>query len=152
MDMATEIENVGSSIIKERKWGHTTFQVMEWPATSGGSDSITEVLDGFVEKLGFVGLEEGWREINRCEAETIAQIILHRDLAYRAEAMTAQRACKLAEQFLALFNKEARYFTNGEFDADGLHMWSGITEATFDTGIICIDNERMGILWVQDED
>jgi len=147
--MLESIKNLGSAIVQERKYGIVAFRVEERPSNTG---SATAMLDEFVETLGFDGLREDWKEIDRRMAQTILQAVLYRDLAYNAEIMTAKRACQLAEQFLALFTEQARYFTNAVFESSRLSMWSGITEATFDTGVICFDNKLVGILWVQDED
>lgn len=150
--MCTQIDELRDNILKERKWGHTTFQLT--PRTVAVDDNVSTLnfLDAFVETLGFAGLGDDWTVIDRRSAQAIAQLILHRDLAYKIEAMSAQRACQLTEQFLVLFEDGTQYYTNGEFDANGLRMWSGISDATFDTGIVCIDTKHIGILWVQDED
>lgn len=147
--MLDSIKNLGTAIVQDRKYGIVTFHVEDRPNVTG---SATEMLDEFVETLGFGGLAEDWEEIDRQMAQTILQIVLYRDLAYNVEIMTAQRACQLAERFLALFTEQARHFTNAVFESGRLSMWSGITEATFDTGVICFDNKLVGILWVQDED
>lgn len=82
--------------------------------------------------------------------------MLCRDLAYNCEVMEAKRAHKLTDQFLTLFDDDSRHFTNSDFNPqrldDTMKMWTAITKATFDTGIICVDNKRIGILWVEDED
>lgn len=149
--MNTQIEELRDSILEHRICGEVTFQVAERIAAIDDNSSAKDILDSFVKTSGFAGLGDHWTEIDRDNAQTIAQNILRQDLAYRAEIMPEQLACQLAGQFLALFDDGTHYFTNGEFDDRGLLMWSGITEATFDSGIICIDNQRIGILWVQDE-
>lgn len=147
--MAKKTFPVIDSILEERKAGHLKCRVIERPAKSG---SETQILDDFVAKFGFVGLGDEWKPIHRDNAQLIAQIVLQRDLAYGFALMSEERARELATQFLELFAAEARYFTNGEFDKTGLRMWSGLTKATFDSGIIGLDSRHLGILWVQDED
>lgn len=149
--MSEQIEILKNNILKERRYGCTNFHVTQRPDGTENGNFSYDALDNFVESLGFVDLGDEWKEINQRDALTIAQLVLHKGLAYDGECMTAERALQLAEQFLELFD-EARYFTNGIFDDTGLRMWSPISQATFDTGTVCVDDNRIGILWVQDED
>ncbi len=66
------------------------------------------------------------------------------------------------EEFLAEFGLEASFFTNGNWEEgwkraeDGRSAvgpsWDPVTSATFDGGVIALDQERSGILWLGDED
>src|SRR5262249_2284587 len=119
------------------------------------------LIDAFVASLGFSGLGQGWEEINRDQAESILRLILHKDLAYRMPITPLEKATSLAGRFLALFSRSARWFTNGTYHLAPVRTpnggsagpsWNPISQATFDTGVVCIDESRIGIMWVQDED
>jgi hypothetical protein len=147
--LGESIGGLAAAVVQERKYGVTTFRVEECPV---GAGSAPASLDAFVGALRFQGLGDDWREIDRPAAREILEAVLHRDLAYGVEMMTPGRARELAEQFLELFSGESRFFTNGVFKNGRLSMYSGITGATFDTGVVCLDPHRIGLLWVQDED
>lgn len=155
----THIETLSTEIIGQRNCGEVTFKVKNRSAAE--KRSVTVVLDAFVNRLGFTDLGTNWNEIDRHGAEVILRRILHRDLAYNAVIMSIELAGELSAHFLDLFTTGARYFTNGTFyepddqvAADVVHgaSWHPITDATFDTGVICLDEKRIGIVWVQDED
>jgi uncharacterized protein (TIGR02996 family) len=152
-------ETVTSEIIKARWCGQTTCIVRDVDSVvSENSFNIRQILDSCVEQLGFRGLGEAWGEISAQEAKVIAQAVLNKDLAYNSEIMDEDRAAFLAEWFLSVIGKSARFFTNGtlgQHTADPQAVtggWIPITPATFDTGVICVKANRVSILWVQDED
>lgn len=91
--------------------------------------------------------------VTASNAVALVASILHEDMAYSQPMMAAERAKKLAEQFLGQFGAEARFFSNGwtGWD-DGSTGWNPVTDATFDTGILVIGSDRSGCIWVEDED
>jgi hypothetical protein len=102
-----------------------------------------------------LGLEppESWMELERERAATIATRVLHRHLAYDSATMPFEVAEKLARDFLSFFTDGATFLTNGEHGVDGkLKEWNALTTSTFDTGVLGVDQERVGMLWVEDED
>jgi hypothetical protein len=109
-----------------------------------------EALDIFAASLGFQAIGNGWRQLNKNEAAALLRRVLERDLAYGAAEMEPEQAIALAHECLDLAGV-ADYFTNGAFTNGG---WAGhkVAPATFDTGIAWVGAERVGILWVQDED
>lgn len=109
-----------------------------------------EALDMFVESLGFRAIGKGWRQLNEDEASALLRRVLEHDLAYDTAEMESEQAAALAEECLDLAGA-ADYFTNGEFTTNG---WAGHTVApgTFETGVAWVGADRVGILWVQDED
>ncbi len=147
--MNEQIDDVEICILNERGFGFTTFKVIKPSSLSSGS--ITDILDRFVQTLGFKGLGEQWVEMNRSDAQTMLTKLLHKDLAYGSEIMTYHRARRLSNRFVRLFGDEARYFTNTKY-INSRRSWSPITKSTFDAGIICVDEEHIGIAWVEDED
>ena len=148
--MSEATEQLCRKIIRARKAGRTTCRITERPASSQNK-SVKAMADEFVESLGFAASGARWKEINAAQAQNIAVIVLHRDMAYRSKAMTSERAKNLGEQFLSAF-ENAQFLTNSVTEADAIKAWNSITEATFDAGIVCISPTHLGILWVEDED
>jgi hypothetical protein len=110
-----------------------------------------EALDMFVESLGFRTIGMCWRQLDKDEANALLKRVLERDMAYYDGAeMESEQAAALAEECLDLAGA-ADYFTNGSFSKNG---WSGhkVAPGTFETGVAWVAAERVGILWVQDED
>ena len=79
--------------------------------------------------------------------------VLNKDLAYHAEIMPAHEASQLVAQFFDLCcTSGCRFFTNGDFSVKRSASWTAATEATFDTGVLVVGQDRAGCLWVEDED
>jgi hypothetical protein len=155
--MNSGYERLKAEVLRARRYGVTTVELRPLSA----APSVPEVIDQFVESLGFHGIGRGWYETTREDAVAILHRILNRDLAYDAVIMHGNKAGRLARQFLACFEADARHFTNGTFHQPPERRseevtvgpgWNPITPATFDTGVVCLDDQRIGILWVQDED
>ncbi len=121
------------------------------------TDLIIKKLDLFVESIGFTGLGEDWAEVDLNLSIKILTEIIRNDMAYKHPLTSSKTAKKLASEFIAIFEKPFRFFTNGNLFVpaiiDGVKgEFFSISESTFDSGIVCIDCEKIGILWVQDED
>jgi hypothetical protein len=92
------------------------------------------------------------------KAKIILTILLHKDMAYDSEMMSLEEAEELAERFLSYFSDTARYYSNSEWkkkESTGTHhlnSWDPLTDATFDSGLIIIDEKQIGITWFEDED
>ncbi|WP_437877677.1 hypothetical protein [Sorangium sp. So ce513] len=95
-----------------------------------------------------------YREIDEETAWRIIAYVLHRDLAYGVDMVSAEEAARLAREFLEQFDGAGcRYFTNGNFGEDPTGAsWSPATSATFDTGALILGASKSGCLWVEDED
>jgi len=96
------------------------------------------------------------REVDGIEARKILVYVLTEDLAYSGPTgMSRETALTLVEQLLSLFNSEVRYFTNAKFTSDPFRLgaWSpNAGSRTFDTGIVLVDDQRIGIVWTTAED
>lgn len=155
--MSSDVQAICEEIAHQRKYGHPTCAVRQRSATAD-SRSCHAILDEFVATLGFDGLDDGWIEISIQDAKTLTREILLKDLAYGIAMMSEQEAAQLCERFFTLFDGSVRCFTNGNLvlHADATEVpgsWTAISpQATFDTGVVCIDSSRIGILWVEDED
>ncbi|WP_242218504.1 hypothetical protein [Bacillus cereus group sp. BfR-BA-01380] len=112
----------------------------------------------FLEEIGHQSneIKGRWEVIDKRMAKKILEYILSMDMAYDIDLETKPLAEKLSNYFLKEFLSDAKYYTNGKFDeVDGffrLSEWTSITNSTFDTGILAIDKNKIGILWAEDND
>ncbi len=154
--LSSDVKSVCEAVTRQRKYGHATCAVRDRTAVDPG-DCHT-VLDEFVGSFEFKGLSDGWIQVSIQSAKVIVREVLLKDLAYRVTMMSEDEAALLTDRFFALFDGPVRCFTNGNLvvqDADPTEVpgsWNPITEATFDAGVVCLGNSRIGILWVEDED
>lgn len=148
--------NVIERILQHRDAGHTTCAVVDLPGHATGPSAVDHV----VQAHGFRKITTEWHEVSATDAHAIVTTLLHRDLAYGEEIMSLQTAAEFATQLFDLVPEPHAYFTNGEWtmqaDADHgvatLHGFDPISDATLDSGVVCIGDGRAALLWVQDED
>lgn len=147
MDSATDdtVEQLTAAMVAERDCGEVTLRVSDRPALGSGETTIG--LDALIERWGFQGIGDAWREIDRAVAEALVDRLLRHGLAYDIELMPASHALPLRQRFFALFSAGARYFTN-TCDSG----WTPVSTATFDALLICLDQHLIGMLCVQEED
>lgn len=98
-----------------------------------------------------------FKEINdRASAVAILTQLLHKDMAYGSEIMPIEDARNLASNFISLFDPESKYYSNSTWNKNeygkNISGWNPLTEATFDSGIIVVDKNKIGIAWFEDED
>ena len=94
-----------------------------------------------------------WVDLDRASALAIATNVLHRDLAYGVPVMPMDRAGDLARRLIDLFDGPSTSFlSNGTLGGRDRGSWDPLTDATFDTGVVCVAGDRLGLLWVADED
>ncbi|MBT2668780.1 hypothetical protein J7J00_25570 [Bacillus sp. ISL-4] len=112
----------------------------------------------FLKELGLKPnrIEGNWKQIDQSISKKILEYILSMDMAYDIELETKPLATMLSNYFLNEFLSNAIYYTNGDFDEDDgffrLRGWQPITDSTFDTGVLVIDKNNIGILWAEDND
>jgi hypothetical protein len=156
--MADTPPTVVDEILARRIYGHTTCAVIDRDVATTDESPAGAVLDVFVARFGFTGIGNSWAEVTLADAKVIAREVLHKDLAYRMDILPPSEAAALAERFFSLFEPTARCFTNGNVilpaaaSREVPGAYDPITPSTFDTGVVCFDRQRIGILWVQDED
>jgi hypothetical protein len=137
------------------------------------------VRDRFVVELGFPA-GTCWRALDETLAEELLTSLLAFDLAYDSARVESPMpvAKNLAGEFLALFESAPRLFTNADLTrrllphrpAHGAHFvpqdwrrpeqydlprpdaYDSLTSATFACGVVVMAHQRIGCLWVEDED
>ena len=148
------------SLISRRIDEFDRFHTLRLRERRADRPALHEEIDAFVIESScpgsiiFSGLGERWRETSRFGAHSILQRILSHDLAYDRPEIPLDVAVELATAFLGLFGPAARFFTNGRFIGDGA-AWGGngsVADATFETGVVAVDDSLIGILWCHDED
>lgn len=136
-------------------------------------NDVHEIIDQFVSQFGCTPLGAGWLEADRDNALVLLQRVLEENLAYGVERLSIREATTFAHEFLDPFPVGSRYFTNGTLgwhrmgveppDIDlGTYVWGswspiladsrGGQVIILDAGIIAISPERIGMLWVMDEE
>jgi hypothetical protein len=146
-------EVLRDAILRERSAGVVTVDYRRAEPYSAATNRVN--VDKFIIELGFSPLGDQWRYICRKEAREILHRILERDLAYQSPIISSARAELLADSFVRLFSRvDAQFCTNYSWSPKGSRSrsGSGITQATFDEGIVAYDNQNIGLVWVQDED
>ncbi|RKH10065.1 hypothetical protein D7V97_14785 [Corallococcus sp. CA053C] len=82
-----------------------------------------------------------WFELPKAHVRARVVDAIRLELAYGEVLMTPAAAESLAEQFLALFDEEARFFSAKE----------RLTDWSFERGIVGRDSTRTGLLWVESD-
>lgn len=126
-------------------------------------ENLIGLLDAFTRNWGGVGIENSWKLINQEMAIEIVDSILAQDLAYNSERMNVEDALKITGLFFKLFPNPLYFATNGTLGQNHAKRkkdiniitsssWTPVTSATFDTGVIIITADLVGMLWMLDED
>jgi hypothetical protein len=143
-------------ILRLRDTGLTTCAVADLREGEAGPSAV----DRIVLAHGFRAITTEWQEISAADAQAIMTTLLHRDLAYDEEIMPLAIASDLATQVLVLAPEPQSFFTNGDWsmNLDGkgspasLAAFDPISDATVDSGIVCVGDGRAALFWVQDEE
>lgn len=117
--------------------------------------------DVVADLFGLTLLGEDWRSIDRGVAHSVLLKLLLEDMAYNQRRLSDLQANALAIEFLGHFATDALFYTNGDWGivpdyvskgTGAGHSWIPATSATFDGGVLALDVERCGVLWIEDED
>jgi hypothetical protein len=139
---------VVEDIIRDRIYGSVRCGITAQPVST-----VSELARQF-------GLQDDpgdYAEIDETTACAILELILHQEFTHHAEVMPVERARELVRLFLAEIGDRPRYFGNRLWPipkkgAPSDFSWNGVTDATFDTGVLILGALRSGCLWVEDED
>lgn len=151
-----EITELRAEILSKRNRGEVLYDIKQLiPAHSQEiAENQTACIDLFITQLGYFPLGSRWEAVNQTAAKKILTLIMTKDLAYGGKIMSLPVATELIVKLFNLFPGNCQFFTNASFENDytSISTWNSITKATFDTGIILVGNNRIGILWAKDED
>jgi hypothetical protein len=118
--------------------------------------------DDAAAHFGLRPLGAKWRAIDRKTSERVLFALLIEDMAFSSPRLSTEEAEEAISSFLSPFTSGARFYTNGSWEAgwtrseDGRASygpdWEPATDATFDGGVIALDDSRAAVLWLEDED
>ncbi|MEJ2865340.1 hypothetical protein [Actinomycetospora flava] len=96
-------------------------------------------------------------EIDRATARDALAEIIEEDMAYTSTGrVDPDRAVELADAITAYADPDARWWTNRPLRRwnrpAGQRGWQPLTTATFDAGVIAVDEHHVLIAWLMDED
>jgi hypothetical protein len=90
--------------------------------------------------------------VKRIQAAKILAHLLWKDLAYGSENMPFAKATDLARMFVEDHGGSgAKFYVNADWSRTSV-SYSGLTDATFDGGVIAISQNFASCVWVEDED
>ncbi len=126
-------------------------------------ESLRGLLDSFILSWGGFAVNDSWQFINQEIAIEIVDSILAQDIAYNSERMKVEDALRITGLFFKLFPKPLYFATNGTLGQNhakrkkdvnfmASSSWTPVTSATFDTGVVVITTDVIGMLWMLDED
>ena len=145
-------------VLESRDFGvvQCEFRKLEELNSSGDTRQIADAL---VRMGGLRPLGTKWRNLTLENARAALERVLGRDLAYGAQTMSPETAHELSREFVSLFSGSSFFYTNGDFPPPDAYReggwagsWDPITRATFDTGVVAVDGDHAGLLWIEDED
>jgi hypothetical protein len=145
---------------EEAEYDQWLFEICKLDPTARQTLSPFALLDAFLASLNLGRWCEthgsNLREVDREEARKILRYILSQNLAY-SMSTDLKESCVEAviEHLFHLFSAQPLYLTNGTFTSSPffrLSSWRPMTDHTFDTGLLFLDEQRVGILWATDED
>jgi phage anti-repressor protein len=151
--MVNNMEEFNKILLSKRNDGKITCKFKNIHSESGKVDK-----EQFLEDIGFnqIQMKDKWKKVDTITAQEILEYILSFDMAHDIELVTKSQANVLASYFINKFNSDAEFFTNGDFDVEQgfyrLSGWTPLTDSIFDTGILAIDMQKIGILWAEDND
>lgn len=152
--------NVVDEIVQQRTAGRTICAIQNDNVVGKGR----EIADRVVQAHDLRGLGDGWSMISGADAHAIVTTLLHRDLASNTELMSLAKASDLATRFFDLVPEPHTYFTNGDWTTSSdarsdpthplatLEGWDPISDATYDSGVVCVGEGSAAVLWVEEED
>ena len=107
------------------------------------------LLNAFTYHLGLHTIADRWRA--SC-GEGLGHM-LTLDLIRGGEVRTGEHAADLAARFLQLLGgEEAQLYTTLHDLGDGCHSYTPVTHATFNVATVGVTPDRIGIIWVDQED
>jgi hypothetical protein len=169
-DQSPEIMVLREGLLEVPPYGDIFIDVRRIVSSASDCDtSDTNILDRLAEANDCRRLGNAWVGLSRADAHNRLLGVLSTTLISPLELMPPMRAAEVADAFLALFEADSRYFSNGSFQYDlathtwtplevlpsGVEIgpnWTPLTYAIMDTGIAIVSNARSGLLWVRDSD
>ncbi|MBP1933011.1 hypothetical protein [Ammoniphilus resinae] len=152
--MFNDFEEFEKVLVSNRDSGDVTCRMKDINQVG----RVVEVKEQFLQEVGLNSdrIKGRWKEVDRKTAGRILEYILSVDMAYDIKLKSKPLADQLGRYFLNQFHFDAKYYTNGDFEEKTgflrIRGWIPVTASTFDTGVVVMDEDRIGILWTEDDD
>jgi hypothetical protein len=114
------------------------------PEAPGQHAPYASVLRAFDRSARSGATPNPWREIAPGEVRAALTTAIGKELAYGHQYVPEPAAAGLADQLIALFTSQARFFT---VPADVRISRA----ASFDGGVLALDDHHVGILWFESD-
>lgn len=146
-DWPSEVMEVALRITAERDSGkhHLSFMPRN-------EFDVPSSLKRIAEDAGLKPKEDGWTELQSDQARQYLTEFFRSDQSYHVSLMTSEAALGLAEKWISIFGKEAKYFTNVEKLERKIRVYTNFTDASFDCGVAVVGKTSLGLVWFEDED
>ena len=141
----------------KRRCGIYTCEMHLFGKSDADVDNNTR-MNRFVKALGFIHVEDwSYFEVEKDDAYAWALEALISDDRGHPIIIEPDIAGELLSSFFRFFSQHARYFTNQCKDSDGRLSSSyailrPIDDYVFSSGVVILDNEKIGILWIDEDD
>jgi hypothetical protein len=140
------------------------------PKVTDEPNDFLPMVDAFLAANKYRQLQDWddsqWEILKRCDAVTLLQHLLSTDMAYNTHLRDQVISEKWAREYVGAFDRNSVLLTNWHvYESGGFALWQeaadgcrslsrgqSITDATFDSGVVCFDDQRIGIIWFTDED
>jgi hypothetical protein len=109
-------------------------------------------MSNVLSRFGLKPEEHALHPFKRIQAGKILAHLLWKDLAYDSEIMPHDKAITLAGLFIEDHSESGtKFYANADWSRKPT-SYSGLTDATFDGGIIAVSDLMVSCVWVEDED
>ena len=112
--------------------------------------SQTERIDNLLADHGFPAAGASFREV---DVEQFSKnLAASLKLVFYSHLSIEVPPDELANMLLQLFDEDVTMLANGYVYDDGVRSYGGVTYGVVDAGVICMDQQRIGMFYVSDED
>ena len=116
------------------------------------SVGLPDSLDVIGNGLGIPSMAQSLHEASPDKLSIFLRFVLESPVGSRC--LSDERVAELASLFAGFFNPPVRIFSNFQPfpDGRGAGLVSVLRGATIEAGVVVVDQERVGVFWVTDED
>jgi hypothetical protein len=148
LQLEPEAEQLTADLVEARHAGLVRCGV--WRAVHADDvDRNRRLVDRAALELELTPIAAAWREISVAEARKIVTRLVRLDQAYGTQLASPETAEALADRFLA---GAQTCFTNGHLDDAGNGGSTPVGPATLEAAVAFVDGQRVGLVWIGDED
>jgi hypothetical protein len=138
-------------VLEHRAVGKARVEFRRVAEDDADDATADAVACAFVRELGMKPPPK-WTTLDSRQALTVATRVLFADFAHDSPVMPVHLAARLARTFIDVLGPGATFLTNGTLALTHARGWTPLTGAAFDTGLVGVSADRVGLLWVEDAD